>query len=340
LVSEVIFLGTPFLHFKCVELRSAVRFYARFAGFIVFAILMLLGLAGSQYLRSSLSWLPGVSVPVFLLLPVVILLVSGFVYISAEMVYRLPTFFAGKVANLFETAFLTFLSRRQTKLFRQVVMPMLAVRGLVLRSPLDEAFWWLSGVALLATSPYFIWSVLRICTRSIPFIAVFLLLARCAADEVAPVSISSLGIAALEIISLYPAALLTILVIAIFPALVRGNCMVFGWTGFVGAAVVQVRPTSFPMVVDGTSVSLAPRRVRRGRARRQEIKWIDRIKLIHFGYYSDPDVIQEVISFLRGAAVGEPVSPGEHSSRGDLWLQSSVAAIALVAFSVEMLGSV
>ena len=161
------------------------------------------------------------------------------------MAYYLPRFLAAAIANRFGTAFLTFLLHRQAALLRRLAVPVLPVRGLVLRSPLDEAFWWLNGFALVAASPHFVWSVISTCTRSIPLLAAFLLLAQWAGNDFVPetdafVSITSFKMAVLGVIYLYPAAFLTILVMAIVPALVRGNGKVFGWTGFIGAAVVDV----------------------------------------------------------------------------------------------------
>jgi hypothetical protein len=205
------------------------------------------------------------------------------------------------------------------------------VRRLVFRSLRDEAFLYLSALALLTSSPFFVWSVIVTCTRWSPLIAVFLLLAMCNGNDFvtetnAFVSTNSLYIAAIGIACLYPTAILASLLITSLLAFTRGNRYAFGWIGFLGAALLDIQPMPVPKAANCVPVSLVKRPGSR------------LTSLTHSSYYSDPSVLREIVSFLRGSNVGRIISPEAKSPRRwEPLLRWIVVGVALVVSAAAML---
>jgi len=333
LISDVIFLGTPFFRFGRIDVRPAVRLFARVVGFLVFLAAMSIAIwaayqFGPGIVSAMTPWLPNTETMWFIVFGT-----SLIAWSLAMIFWYLPLFVGSAVERLFGITISSFLLRRRAALFRRLATPPLPVRGLVVRSVLDEAFLYLTGLALVTSSPFFIWSVIVTCTRSIPLIVAFLLLSRCAGDSFVPemdafVSMNSVYIAAIGIACLYPAALVATLPMIAVPAVTRGNRFAFGWVGFLGAALVDVQPMPVPVVADGVPVSLLVSRLGRRRL----------MSLIHSSYYSDPSLIRQYVSFLSGSSIGETIRPdGRSLRRWEPVLRRVVAATAVVISSAAML---
>ncbi|MBB3303305.1 pimeloyl-ACP methyl ester carboxylesterase [Rhizobium sp. BK077] len=332
-VSGVVFLGTPFFRFIRMDVRPAVRLFSRIIGFAAYiAALWLMVFAVIRYLPSLKALLPAGPIPYALQTPVIVLVSIAMSLGIMAVVYFIPVWLATLVRIWFNTALLGFLVRQRAKLLRRLTVPSLPVRGLVVRSPRDEAFLYLSGLALLTSSPFFLWSVIVACTRSIPLIAAVLYLAQCNGNAFVPeteafVSMNSAYVAAIGLACLYPAILATLLVITV-PALARGLKYAFGWTGFIGAAVVDVQPAPVPATVPGAAVSVMTRPGKRAS--------LD--TLIHSTYYSDPVVHAAVLSFLCGENAGDTaISAPSSARRFQPLLRKAIVGIAVLASAVAML---
>jgi hypothetical protein len=203
-----------------------------------------------------------------------------------------------------------YLLRIRTSLIKQFEIPVLTTKALICKSRRDEAYLYLLTLGYITFTPFFIWSVVVSCTRGIPFIIVVLILAMCRAPYYVTepdvfVPEYSFFIGPLGIACLYPLSIIVSFMIAIVPAIMRGNPLAFGWTGFLGAALLDVRPSPLPFVASNTSV-----RFMSAAGRRDSV-----FSLIHSGYYSDLGTIQNIISFIKDLKVGEDLKPNGDALR-------------------------
>jgi hypothetical protein len=111
LVSEIIFLGTPFFRFVRMDVRPAVRLFARVVGFLTFASAVSLAvIAAGRYLPGiwsrAAAWVPDVHIPEPLVMPLATFFLTVIVTVAMMTFYFLPRALAMLVEKRFGVAIL------------------------------------------------------------------------------------------------------------------------------------------------------------------------------------------------------------------------------------------
>jgi pimeloyl-ACP methyl ester carboxylesterase len=327
-VTSVVFLGTPFFRFKKIPYEQANRIFVNVIGVVAFILSMLV--AWFAWVRLTPEGLHFLSLSESKNRTVAVVGTALSIFVPL-MSFSLVAALAQQTLGV---ALAKILLRKRRSVFLQISAPALERPALVCRSIWDEAYLYLAGLALVTSTPFFIWSVTLICIRMFPVMFVLSLIAQCSVHQFGlthsaePISETFIGYAFAAALLLYLSAVLAPVVLSVVLALLGGNPAAFGWLGFLGAAVIEVRAAVTPWIKNDGSV-----RILTSRQNRRNV-----FSLVHSSYYSDPAVLNSIVGFLKGEPIGvEFKRPTQGIRFNELVVQRIVAALALIIFMVGLL---